>query len=75
MSEQVEQLHSEIIRLKSRILDTQDAVEQHKQISEEFRQALGQIATVLGFEGNNIQLNEIVEAVQKLIPAPVAAEE
>lgn len=68
MSEQTieQKLQSEIVVLKSRILDTQDAAAQAQQESRILQDALGKIAARLGITGDQIQIEDLVAAVPDL---------
>ena len=70
MSEQTteQKLQSEIVLLKSRILDTQDAVAQAQQESRILQEALAKICRAVGIEGEQIKIDDIVDAVNALIP-------
>lgn len=63
---------AEIQNLKSRILDTQDALHQTQQQAHELSGALTAIAQIVGIlpdENGNVSLETIVEAVRGLIPS------
>lgn len=68
MSEQTieQKLQSEIVVLKSRILDTQDAAAQAQQESRILQDALSKIAARLGITGDQIQIEDLIEAVPDL---------
>ena len=68
MSEQTieQKLQSEIVILKSRILDTQDAAAQAQQESRILQDALGKIAARLGITGDQIQIEDLIAAVPDL---------
>ncbi|AIZ02215.1 chaperone for tail fiber formation [Escherichia phage vB_EcoM_VR20] len=68
MSEQTieQKLQAEIVALKSRILDTQDAAAQAQQESRILQDALGKIATRLGITGDQIQIEDLIAAVPDL---------
>lgn len=68
MSEQTieQKLQSEIVVLKSRILDTQDAAAQAQQESRILQDALSKIAARLGITGDQIQIEDLVAAVPDL---------
>lgn len=68
MSEQTieQKLQAEIVALKSRILDTQDVAAQAQQESRILQDALGKIATRLGITGDQIQIEDLIEAVPDL---------
>ncbi|UHS65380.1 tail fiber assembly protein [Escherichia phage P896] len=68
MSEQTieQKLQAEIVALKSRILDTQDAAAQAQQESRILQDALGKIAARLGITGDQIQIEDLIEAVPDL---------
>ena len=68
MSEQTieQKLQSEIVILKSRILDTQDAAAQAQQESRILQDALGKIAARLGITGDQIQIEDLIDAVPDL---------
>ena len=68
MSEQTieQKLQSEIVILKSRILDTQDAAAQAQQESRILQDALSKIAARLGITGDQIQIEDLIEAVPDL---------
>lgn len=70
MSEQTieQKLQSEIVLLKSRILDTQDAVAQAQQESRILQEALGKICHAVGIEGEQIKIDDIIDAVNALVP-------
>ena len=69
MSDLTKELQERIQVLKSRILDTQDALQQKAQSEQELASALTEIATILGIEGNNgqIHLSTIVDSVKELL--------
>ena len=69
MSDLTKELQEQIQVLKSRILDTQDALQQKAQSEQELASALTEIATILGIEGNNgqIHLSTIVDSVKELL--------
>ena len=68
MSEQTieQKLQAEIVALKSRILDTQDVAAQAQQESRILQDALGQIAARLGITGDQIQIEDLIDAVPDL---------
>ena len=68
MSEQTieQKLQAEIVALKSRILDTQDAAAQAQQESRILQDALSKIAARLGITGDQIQIEDLVAAVPDL---------
>ena len=68
MSEQTieQKLQAEIVALKSRILDTQDAAAQAQQESRILQDALGKIAARLGITGDQIQIEDLIAAVPDL---------
>lgn len=68
MSEQTieQKLQAEIVALKSRILDTQDVAAQAQQESRILQDALGKIAARLGITGDQIQIEDLIEAVPDL---------
>lgn len=68
MSEQTieQKLQSEIVVLKSRILDTQDAAAQAQQESRILQDALSKIAARLGITGDQIQIEDLIAAVPDL---------
>ncbi|QBP35487.1 tail fiber assembly protein [Phage NC-G] len=70
MSEQtVEQkLQSEIVILKSRILDTQDHAQRVKADCDLLTKVLGEIAAVVGVTGDSVKIEDLVEAVKALVP-------
>ena len=51
---------------KSRILDTQDVAAQAQQESRILQDALGKIAARLGITGDQIQIEDLIEAVPDL---------
>ncbi|ADR32533.1 gp57A chaperone for tail fiber formation [Escherichia phage vB_EcoM_VR7] len=65
MSEQTieQKLQSEIVVLKSRILDTQDVAAQAQQESRILQDALSKIAARLGITGDQIQIEDLIAAV------------
>ena len=78
MSEQTieQKLQSEIVILKSRILDTQDQAGRIKAESDQFVNALSQIAQLVGVTGETVKLEDVIQAVaDKIAPAPAADEE
>lgn len=78
MSEQTieQKLQSDIIVLKSRILDTQDKLTTVKAELDQFSAALGHIAQLVGVTGESVRLETIIDAVAgKIAPAPAADEE
>lgn len=68
MSEQTieQKLQSEIVVLKSRILDTQDVAAQAQQESRILQDALSKIAARLGITGDQIQIEDLIAAVPDL---------
>ena len=68
MSEQTieQKLQAEIVALKSRILDTQDVAAQAQQESRILQDALSKIAARLGITGDQIQIEDLIEAVPDL---------
>lgn len=68
MSEQTieQKLQAEIVALKSRILDTQDVAAQAQQESRILQDVLGKIAARLGITGDQIQIEDLIEAVPDL---------
>lgn len=70
MSEQTieQKLTAEVVNLKSRILDTQDQAAAFAQESKVLQNTLAQIAQVVGIQGESVQLEDIVKAVQALVP-------
>lgn len=77
MSEQTieQKLQAEIVALKSRILDTQDAAAQAQQESRILQDALGKIAARLGITGDQIQIEDLIEAVPDLTAESADEEE
>ena len=72
-----QQLQGQIQVLKSRILDTQDLLQQKTQSEQELSQALTEIAQIINVTGTNnqIQLMDIVETVRALIDDSAPLEE
>lgn len=77
MSEQTieQKLQSEIVVLKSRILDTQDVAAQAQQESRILQDALGKIAARLGITGDQIQIEDLIAAVPDLTAESADEEE
>ena len=77
MSEQTieQKLQAEIVALKSRILDTQDAAAQAQQESRILQDALGKIAARLGITGDQIQIEDLIAAVPDLTAESADEEE
>lgn len=77
MSEQTieQKLQAEIVALKSRILDTQDVAAQAQQESRILQDALGKIAARLGITGDQIQIEDLIEAVPDLTAESADEEE
>ena len=78
MSEQTieQKLQSEIVILKSRILDTQDQAGRIKAESDQFVNALGQIAQLVGVTGETVKLEDVIQAVaDKIAPATASDDE
>ena len=65
-----QQLTEQVKDLKSRILDTQDALVQSRQSEQELATALTEIAKAINLssETGEIQLIDVVEAVKALVP-------
>lgn len=70
LTQQLQKAQQEIVILKSRILDTQDAAQQKHAEAQQMGQALQQIASELGLIGENgeVKLDDVVSAVVALIP-------
>lgn len=77
MSEQTieQKLQAEIVALKSRILDTQDVAAQAQQESRILQDTLGKIAARLGITGDQIQIEDLIEAVPDLTAESADEEE
>ena len=65
-TETIEKLQSEIVTLKSRILDTQDQAARLMEESKILQGTLAEIARAVGITGDTIKVEEIVEAVKNL---------
>ena len=65
-TETIEKLQSEIVALKSRILDTQDQAARLMEESKILQGTLAEIARAVGITGDTIKVEEIVEAVKNL---------
>lgn len=74
-TETIEKLQSEIVILKSRILDTQDAAARISDDSKLLQNTLAQIAQLVGITGESVKLEDLVEAVRELVKAETAEEE
>lgn len=64
-----QKLQDQVIVLKARLFDYQDQAEAIQAQSKVFVEALGQIAKTVGLEGEEIQVADIVKAVEALVPA------
>ncbi|AYN56453.1 tail fiber assembly helper protein [Escherichia phage p000y] len=74
-TETIEKLQSEIVTLKSRILDTQDQAAAIQQESQQLGSALAKIANLVGITGESVKIDDLVEAVRELVKAETAEEE
>lgn len=74
-TETIEKLQSEIVILKSRILDTQDAAARISDDSKLLQNTLAQIAQLVGITSESVKLEDIVEAVRELVKAETTEEE
>ncbi|QSL99245.1 chaperone for both short and long tail fibers [Escherichia phage vB-Eco-KMB38] len=74
-TETIEKLQSEIVILKSRILDTQDAAARISDDSKLLQNTLAQIAQLVGITSESVKLEDLVEAVRELVKAETAEEE
>ncbi|EOM9982384.1 hypothetical protein ACNCZD_002274 [Escherichia coli] len=74
-TETIEKLQSEIVILKSRILDTQDAAARISDDSKLLQNTLAQIAQLVGITGESVKLEDLVEAVRELVKAETTEEE
>lgn len=74
-TETIEKLQSEIVILKSRILDTQDAATRISDDSKLLQNTLAQIAQLVGITGESVKLEDLVEAVRELVKAETTEEE
>ncbi|UPW39254.1 chaperone for tail fiber formation [Escherichia phage vB_EcoM_ESCO47] len=66
-TETIEKLQSEIVTLKSRILDTQDKATAIQQESQLLGNALAKIANLVGITGESVKVDDLVEAVRSLV--------
>lgn len=73
-TETIEKLQSEIVILKSRILDTQDAAARISDDSKLLQNTLAQIAQLVGITGESVKLEDLVEAVRELVKAETPEE-
>ena len=71
----IEKLQSEIVILKSRILDTQDAAARISDDSKLLQNTLAQIAQLVGITSESVKLEDLVEAVRELVKAETTEEE
>lgn len=74
-TETIEKLQSEIVILKSRILDTQDAAARISDDSKLLQNTLAKIAQLVGITGESVKLEDLVEAVRELVKAETTEEE
>ncbi|EKD0953950.1 hypothetical protein OQ351_005079 [Escherichia coli] len=74
-TETIEKLQSEIVILKSRILDTQDAAARISDDSKLLQNTLAQIAQLVGITSESVKLEDLVEAVRELVKAETIEEE
>lgn len=74
-TETIEKLQSEIVTLKSRILDTQDQAAAIQQESQQLGNALAKIANLVGITGESVKIDDLVEAVRELVKAETTEEE
>lgn len=74
-TETIEKLQSEIVILKSRILDTQDAAARISDDSKLLKNTLAQIAQLVGITSESVKLEDLVEAVRELVKAETTEEE
>ena len=74
-TETIEKLQSEIVILKSRILDTQDAAARISDDSKLLQNTLAQIAQLVGITSESVKLEDRVEAVRELVKAETTEEE
>lgn len=74
-TETIEKLQSEIVILKSRILDTQDAAARISDDSKLLQNTLAQIAQLVGITSESVKLEDLVEAVRELVKAETTEEE
>lgn len=74
-TETIEKLQSEIVTLKSRILDTQDQAAAIQQESQQLGSALVKIANLVGITGESVKIDDLVEAVRELVKAETTEEE
>lgn len=74
-TETIEKLQSEIVTLKSRILDTQDQAAVIQQESQQLGSALAKIANLVGITGESVKIDDLVEAVRELVKAETTEEE
>ncbi|AIM50731.1 hypothetical protein CG521_001967 [Escherichia coli] len=74
-NETIEKLQSEIVILKSRILDTQDAAARISDDSKLLQNTLAQIAQLVGITSESVKLEDLVEAVRELVKAETTEEE
>lgn len=71
MSEQIQKLEQTVTTLKSRLFDTQEQLAQLNEGAQSISEALSKIVSILGLqpkEDGTIGLQEIVDAVQSLVP-------
>lgn len=73
-NETIEKLQSEIVILKSRILDTQDAAARISDDSKLLQNTLAQIAQLVGITSESVKLEDLVEAVRELVKAETTEE-
>lgn len=68
MSEQIQKLENTVIILKSRLFDAGESLVQAQSQAKEYGGILSKIAELVGLSGEQIQLSDIVEAVEGLLP-------
>lgn len=64
-----QELQNQVVLLKARLFDYQDQAEAIQAQSKVFVEALGAIAKLVGLEGEEIQITDIIKAVEALVPA------
>lgn len=74
MSEQIQKLEQTVTFLKARAFDVQEQLAGVQSQAEVFGQALAKIASIVGIEGESVQIEEIVSAVEALIVTPEQGE-
>lgn len=74
MSEQIQKLEQTVTFLKARAFDVQEQLSASQAQVETFGAALAKIASVVGIEGESVEISDIVSAVEALVVTPEQGE-